>query len=101
MLCRHILCQICDRIALGLEFTCIERNAARSLRPERQRMVDIVFVKTGRDNLFGSQIARELVDDRTDDFQVRKFFSTWIRSKMSRKGICVITTSALVQPQRV
>ena len=65
-------------------------------------MVDIVFVKTRRYNLFRSQIARELVNDRTDDFQVRKFFSTWIRNKMFRKGICIVlTTPALVQPQLV
>ena len=85
--CCHILCQICDRVAFGLKFTGVERDAASGLRPERQRMVDIVFVKAGCNNLFRSQITRELVDNGADDFQMRKLFSTYIGIEMLRPGI--------------
>ena len=37
-------------------------------------MVDIILVKAGCNDFFWCQVAGKLVDDGTDDFQMRQFF---------------------------
>lgn len=72
----HIFMKIGDRVALGLEIRGSPRCAACRLRPEGQGVVDVIFIKTGFDELFRRQILGELVDDSADHFHMRQFFCT-------------------------
>lgn len=72
----HIFMKIGDRVALGLEIRGSPGCAACRLRPEGQGVVDVIFIKTGFDELFRCQILGELVDDSADHFHMRQFFCT-------------------------
>lgn len=73
LLCRHVLMQIRDRIALRLEFAGVKRNAARCLRPDGNGVIDIIRTKPGILNLLHRQVSGELVNDRSNHFKVRQF----------------------------
>lgn len=45
LLCSQILCQIRNWVAFGLEFAGVEGNSPCSLGPQRQGVVNIIFVK--------------------------------------------------------
>ena len=64
LFCGHILCQIGNDIALGLELTGIERNAASRLRPDTKRVVGIIVGKAGFLDFLHGEIFRQLVNDR-------------------------------------
>lgn len=77
LLCCHIFKQIGDRISLHLEFTSVEGDSGRSLRPYTDSMIYIVRTKTGLLDLFHGQIAGKLVYDRSNHFHVCQFVGTY------------------------
>lgn len=72
-LCCHILKQIGDRVALGLERCGSPGNAGGGLRIDAGRVIDKVGVKAALPDLLGREIAGELVDDCRDHFHVGEF----------------------------
>ena len=62
-----------DRVALHLELTGVERDAARCLRPYADCVVDVVRAEAGLLNLLNRQTLRELMDDRAHHLQVGEF----------------------------
>lgn len=70
LLCCQILKQIRNWIALRLEFTGIEGDAASSLRPESGGVVNIVRTKAGFLDFLWRQIPGQLVDNSSDNFKV-------------------------------
>ena len=54
----QILRQVGNRVALGLEFAGIEGDSPCGLRPQRQGMVHIIFIKARCLNLLWGQVFR-------------------------------------------
>lgn len=82
LLCRQVLEQIRDGIALGLEFTGVEGNAAGCLRPDTGSVVDIVGSEAGGLDLLRSQVSGQLMDDGGHDLQMGQFLRTCIGIEM-------------------
>ena len=78
LLCRHILIEIRDGIAGGLELAGAEGKAAGRLGPDPRGVVNIVGGEALFLQLFCRQVAGQLVDDGGDDLQVGQFFGTYI-----------------------
>lgn len=72
----HVFRQVRNRIAFTLEFAGVERDAARGLGPESQRVIHVVGTETGSFDLLRGQVAGKLVNDRRDDLKVRQLFGT-------------------------
>lgn len=67
-----VLKQIGDRVAGRLEGRRAERRARRGLRVNARRVVDKIAFKAARPNIVRGHVARQLVEDRRDNFFVRK-----------------------------
>ena len=78
----HILKQIRNGVALGLEFTGVEGNAAGCLRPDTGSVVDIVGSEAGGLDLLRSQVSGQLMDDGGHDLQMGQFLRTCIGIEM-------------------
>lgn len=75
----QILKQIGDRIALALQCGSRERDAGRRLRIDTGGMVDEVGIKAAFLDLFRRQVARQLIDDRSDHFLMGKLLRAYKR----------------------
>ena len=75
-ICCHILKQVGDRVALGLEGHRAPRRAGSELRVDTRGMIDKVGIKAALPDLLGRQVAGELIDDRGDHLHVRQLFRT-------------------------
>ena len=64
LLRRHILMQVGDRVALGLEIRRCERHACRRIRVDRRGMVNEILVKAAFFDLLDGEVLGELADDR-------------------------------------
>lgn len=69
----HILKQISDRVAFGLERCGAPRHTGGRLRVNSGRVIDKVGVKAALLDLLGREITRQLVHDSGDHLHVRKF----------------------------
>ena len=76
LFCGHILIEIRNGIAGGLELAGAEGEAAGGLGPDSCRMVNIVGGEALFFQLFCRQVAGELVDDGGNDLQMGQFFGT-------------------------
>lgn len=74
LFCREILVKIRDGIALARDRRRIERNACRRRGIDARGMIDKVGVKALLFDLVLAEIARQLIDDRADHFEVVEFF---------------------------
>ena len=74
-----VLKQIGDRIALALQRGSRERDAGRRLRIDTGGVVDKVGVKAAFLDLLGRQVARQLIDDRSNHFLMGKFLRAYKR----------------------
>ncbi len=87
LFCGEVFNEIGDGITLTLEFAGVEGNATGSLGPKCQRVVNVIFVETGRSDFLGRETAGELVDDGADHLKVGEFLCTCIRYEMSTPEI--------------
>ena len=62
----HVLAQVRDRIALGLELTGVKRNPSRRLWPDPYSMIHIIIRKSLFLNLLYRQIAGKLMNNCTN-----------------------------------
>lgn len=76
LLCRHIFCQIRNRVTGTLEGSGAKWGAACRLRPETDGVIDIVVCESLLLQFFCRQISRKLVDNGTYHFHVVQFFGT-------------------------
>lgn len=76
LLRRHVLVQICNRIAFALKFAGIKGDAARCLGPNCNCMIDIIWPEAGIFNFFHGKAPCELMHDSCNHFKMRQFFST-------------------------
>ncbi|CDC60533.1 unknown [Clostridium sp. CAG:448] len=74
MFCRHILMQIRDGIALGLQIFDIKGRPGRRYGINTRGMVNEIRLKHAAFDLLRRQIARQLTDNGTDHFQMPEFF---------------------------
>lgn len=86
LLCCQIFKQVGDRVALALQRRRRKRDARRGLRVDAGRMVDEVGVEAALLDLFGRQVARQLVDDRGDHLLMGELFCTYLRVKMAPRA---------------
>lgn len=84
--CCQIFKQVGDRVALALQRRRRERDARCGLRVDAGRMVDEVGVEAALLDLFGRQVARQLVDDRGDHLLMGELFCTYLRIKMAPRA---------------
>ena len=73
LLCSHILHQIRNDIAFGLELAGIEGDAARRLRPDSDSVIHVIIAETARLDLLHGKVFGELVDDGGYHFQMCQF----------------------------
>ena len=73
MLSSEIFSQIGNGVTLDLKDAGIKWNAASGLRPDAERMINIIFIKTGSLDFFYRKIFCQLIDNRADDFDMGKF----------------------------
>lgn len=59
-----------NRVSFGLKFAGVKRNAACGLRPDPGGMVNIIWTKARSLNFFRRQVAGELVNNGTDNFEM-------------------------------
>lgn len=78
LFCCHVLKQVGDGIALGLEGFCREGPACRRLRINAGCVIDIVRLKVAFFDVVNRNIPRELVNDCADNFKMRQLFSAWM-----------------------
>ncbi len=90
----HILVQVRDGIALGLEVGGGKGRAAGGLGPDAQGVIDIVGVKALRLDVVHAKAARQLPDDRGDDLQMRQLLGANIGQQ--RHGVAAGHGVALV-----
>ena len=76
LLSRQIFVQIGDDVALALNICGRERYACRRRRIYACGMIDKVGVKSAFLDLLVAETARQLINDRTDHFQMSQFFRT-------------------------
>ncbi len=69
----HVLSQVCECIALGLEICRSERDPGCGCRIDRRRVVDEILVEAALLDIRFGEIPRELIDDRGDHFDVGEF----------------------------
>ena len=81
LLCRQILCQIGDQVALDCHARRIVREAGRRRGIDACRMVDKIRIKTSRLDLLIRQIAGQLIDDGADHFQMAQLLRADIGQK--------------------
>lgn len=67
-ICCHILIQVGDGVALGLQSCCGEGDACRRCGIHAKSVVDVIGVKAGGDDLVFCQALCELVDDGSHHF---------------------------------
>ena len=65
--------QISDGVTLDLKNAGIKWDTASSLRPDAERMINIIFIKTRSLNFFYRKIFCQLLYNRADDFEMSKF----------------------------
>lgn len=70
LLCRHILRQICNDIAFGLELASVEGNASRCLGPDADGVVHVVVAETACLYLLHRKVLGQLVNNCGYHFQV-------------------------------
>lgn len=75
----HILKQICNGIALRLEFAAVKWYPSCRHRPDPNGMIHIIVCKSGFFDLFHGKIPGQLVDNGRYHFKMGKFFCTDIR----------------------
>ncbi len=67
-ICCHILIQVGDGVALGLQSCCGEGDACRRCGIYAKPVVDVIGVKASGDDLVFCQALCELVDDGSHHF---------------------------------
>ena len=85
-ICCHILEQVGDRIPLGLERHGAPRRAGGELRIDTGRMIDKIGVEAALFDLFGRQVAGELVHNSGDHLHVRQLLCTCGGVEMTPAG---------------
>lgn len=83
----EILVQVGERVAGDGEGRRAERRAGCRDRINAGRVIDEIRVEALRLDLLGRQVARELVDDRADHFEVREFFCADVCQNRAQLGI--------------
>ena len=73
MFSSEIFRQISDGVTLDLKYAGIKWDAASRLRPDAERMINIIFIKTRSFDFFYRKIFCQLIDNRADDFDMGKF----------------------------
>ena len=73
----QILMEIGDGVALGLHIRRRPRHAACRRGINAGGMIHIIRREAGIHNLFAAEIARELMHDRADHFQMPQFFRAY------------------------
>lgn len=99
LLCCQILKQIRKNISLGLVLTGIMRNTCSRCGPQSRCMVHVIRVKSGFFDLLHGHVSGELIDDRTDHFQMCQFVRTrmlYIMSEIIRKCLFYMFFSGFV-----
>ena len=66
-------------IAIIVKFAGVKWNAASRLRPDTDRMINIIFVKAGSLDFFHREVLCQLVDDGCNNLQMSEFFRSDIR----------------------
>lgn len=66
----HVLGQVRDRIALGLEVGCRKGNACRRLGIDAQRMIDKISVEPGILDLLHAESVAQLIQDGRNDLDM-------------------------------
>ena len=77
LLGRHILDEIGNRIALGLQIRRREGDASRRGGINTDRMIDKISIKALADDLIRRKMARQLGNDRADNFKMGKLLGTY------------------------
>lgn len=75
-ICGHILHQIRNDIAFGLELAGIEGNAARCLRPDADSVIHVIIAEAALLDLLHGKVLCELVHNGGYHLQVCQFLST-------------------------
>lgn len=75
-ICCEIFKQVGERVAGTLEGRSGKRYAGSGLRIDARCMVDEVGIIAALNDLFGREIAGQLIDDGTNHFHMSKFFCT-------------------------
>ena len=70
LLCCHILMKVGNRIAFGLEFTCIKWNATGSLWPYGNGMINLIWAKSRFFDFFHREITGKLVNHGGNHFKM-------------------------------
>lgn len=79
LFCSHIFRKVGDRIADRLEHVCGKCRAGCCLRPQSERVIDVIVLETACFQLFHGHVSRELVDDRCDHLEMPELFGTDVR----------------------
>ena len=74
MFSSEIFRQISDGVTLDLKNAGIKWDAASSLRPDAECVINIIFIKTRSFNFFYRKIFCQLIDNRVDYFDMVNFF---------------------------
>ena len=78
---RQILVQIGENVALDADISGSKRCSACGLRINSRGMVDKIGVKARFFDFLGGEIARELIQDRCNHFEMGEFFCTYKRKQ--------------------
>ena len=87
LFCRQILVQIGENVALDADISGSKRCSACGLRINSRGMVDKIGVKARFFDFLGGEIARELIQDRCNHFEMGEFFCTYKRKQYGVFGL--------------